>query len=381
MSKSDKTEKGKAWEEPDSVPETVPKGENMKKRRSTKRILLIVLLSVLSVCLVLAVVAGIMIKSVLSDIKRVGDETVVTLSREEIEAEVDMSDTTPVEVAPTIKTGNDIINILLVGQDRREGEGRQRSDAMIFCTINQKTNTMTMTSFLRDLWVFIPDGERGYNERLNVAYMIGGFDLLNATLEYNFGIRADYNFEIDFSGFMTAIDTIGGVEVELTRAEANYLNRRGNWEVEENQGWQLKEGVNLLTGSQALAYSRVRGIDSDFVRTGRQRTVLTALLEKSKTLGIVNTYGLVAEIAPLLTTDMTDGEIMSLAMDIVPSLSEMETVSQRIPMDGQWYDKVTSGGAQVIGMTDDQKAENMKLLENIMETEEPEETGETKQTQ
>ena len=218
-----------------------------------KKIILIVLLSVLSVCLILTVVAGIMIKSVLSDIKRVGDETVMTLSREEIEAEVDMSDTTPVEVAPAIKSGKDIINILLVGQDRREGEGRQRSDAMIFCTINKETNVMTMTSFLRDLWVFIPDGERGYNERLNVAYMIGGFDLLNATLEYNFGIHADYNFEIDFSGFMTAIDTIGGVEVELTRAEANYLNRRGNWEVEENQGWQLKEGVNLLTGSQALA--------------------------------------------------------------------------------------------------------------------------------
>lgn len=346
-----------------------------------KKIILIVLLSVLSVCLILTVVAGIMIKSVLSDIKRVGDETVMTLSREEIEAEVDMSDTTPVEVAPAIKSGKDIINILLVGQDRREGEGRQRSDAMIFCTINKETNVMTMTSFLRDLWVFIPDGERGYNERLNVAYMIGGFDLLNATLEYNFGIHADYNFEIDFSGFMTAIDTIGGVEVELTRAEANYLNRRGNWEVEENQGWQLKEGVNLLTGSQALAYSRVRGIDSDFVRTGRQRTVLTALLEKSKTLGLMDTYSLISEIAPLLTTDMTDGEIMSLAMDVVPSLSEMETVSQRIPMDGQWYDKVTSGGAQVIGMTDAQKAENMKLLENIMEAEKPEETEETKQTQ
>ncbi len=334
-----------------------------------KKIILIVLLSFLSICLVLAVVAGIMIKGVLSDIKRVDQETVVTLSQEEIAAEVDMSDTTPIEVAPTIKSGKDIINILLVGQDRREGEGRQRSDSMILCTINQKNKTLTMTSFLRDLWVYIPTGERGYNERLNVPYMIGGFDLLNDTLEYNFGIRADYNFEIDFSGFMKAIDTIGGVEVELTADEAWYLNRRGNWEVEENQGWQLKKGVNLLTGSQALAYSRIRGLDSDFVRSGRQRTVLNALLEKAKTLSLVDTYSLISEIAPLLTTDMTDGEIMNLAMDVVPLFSEMTTVSQRIPMDGQWYDKTTAGGAAVIGMTEKQKAENLKLLTAIMEVE------------
>ena len=333
---------------------------------------MIILLAVLSICLVLAVVGGIMIKSLLSDIKRVDDETVVTKSREEIEAEVDMSDTTPVEEAQTIKSGKNIINILLVGQDRRAGESRQRSDAMILCTINKETKTMTMTSFLRDLWVYIPDGERGYNERLNVPYMIGGFDLLNDTLEYNFGVRADYNFEIDFSGFMTAIDTIGGVEVELTADEAWYLNRRGNWEVEENQGWQLKKGVNLLTGSQALAYSRIRGLDSDFVRSARQRTVLTALLEKAKTLSLAETYSLISEIAPLLTTDMTDGEIMSLAMDVVPMFSEMETVSQRIPMDGQWFDKTTPGGAAVIGMTEKQKEENLKLLVTLMEVEEEE---------
>lgn len=340
-----------------------------------KKVLLIILLSFLSVLLVLAIVAGIMLKGVLSDIKRVDGETVMTYSREELQGIVDMSDTTPVEEANTITTGKNIVNILLVGQDRREGENRQRSDAMILCTVNKESGTMTMTSFLRDLWVYIPDGDRGYNERLNVAYMIGGFPLLNDTLEYNFGIRADYNFEIDFNGFMTAIDTIGGVEVELTGAEARYLNRRGNWEVEENQGWQLQEGVNLLTGSQALAYSRIRGLDSDLVRTGRQRTVLTALLEKSKTLGLTKTYSLIAEIAPLLTTDMTDGEIMSLAMDIVPMFSEMATVSQRIPMDGQWYDKVTEGGAQVIGMTDAQKEENLKLLADIMEAEKTETAG------
>ena len=124
-------------------------------------------------------------------------------------------ETDPVtEQAETIFKGTDTVNILLVGQDRRahEGEGPQRTDAMILCTINKSTKTLTMTSFMRDLWVYIPEM---YNQRLNMPYKLGGFPLLNDTLDYNFGISADYNVEIDFSGFMEAIDIIGGVEIEL----------------------------------------------------------------------------------------------------------------------------------------------------------------------
>lgn len=339
--------------------------------------MLIVLVVIFSLLLIGALAVGIMIKSVLSDIKRV-DETDAegnvqheTYSREQlIEESIDVTNTDPVvEEADTIVTGENIINILLVGQDRREGQGRQRSDSMILCTINKEKKTMTMTSFMRDLWVYIP----GYfNERLNVPYMLNGFPTLNETLNYNFGVSADNCFEIDFDGFMSAIDVVGGVEIELTGAEARYLNRWGNWDVEANQGWQLKEGVNLLNGSQALAYSRIREIGDDFERTERQRNVLMALFEKAKTLGPLDTYDLIAEIAPLLTTNLSDGEIMKLAFEIVPLISDLEVISQRIPMDGQFQYYTTSGGAEVLRLTEAQLLENKKLLEGIMEAEETE---------
>jgi len=266
--------------------------------------------------------------------------------------------------AETIFKGEDVINILLVGQDRRENEGDspQRTDAMILCTINKKTGTLTMTSFMRDLWVYIPEH---YNQRLNMPYKLGGFPLLNKTLDYNFGVSADYNVEIDFSGFMEAIDVVGGVEIELTDAEAKYLNKRGNWDIETNQHWQLKEGLNLLTGSQALAYSRIRQIGTDFGRTNRQRTVLTALIEKVKTLGGAELFDLARKLFPLIRTDMSNNQILGLIVEMLPVLSDLEIVSQRIPTDKQ-YEFAKKGGADVIVMNTNQMKVNKELLAAAM---------------
>ena len=276
----------------------------------------------------------------------------------------------PVETDPytskvdEIIKGKGVINILLVGQDRRYGEGKQpqRTDAMILCTLNVNKKTLTMTSFMRDVWVYIPDH---YNQRLNIPYMVGGFPLLNETLNYNFGVSADYNAEIDFSGFMEAIDVVGGVEIELTSAEAAYLNRRGNWDVEENKNWNLKKGVNLLNGSQALAYSRIRQIGDDFGRTNRQRTVLTQLIDKIKTLKSSEVFDLVQELIPLISTDMTNAEIIDLVMDVIPMLSELEIVSQRIPVDNQ-YSFGKKGEASVIVLDTKQIEANRKVLEDTI---------------
>lgn len=323
--------------------------ENEKKKLTGKKKLLITLAVILSVLLICSVAVFIFVDSILGDLGRLDSNS--TLSPEELESLVGdaTGDTIPdYNKAEPILKGNDVINILLVGQDRRSGEAkRTRSDAMILCTINTSENTLTMTSFMRDLWVYIPDH---YNNRLNVPYAKGGFKLLNQTLEYNFGISADYNVEIDFNGFMEAIDAVGGVEIELTSAEANYLNDRGNWDLEENQNWNLKKGVNLLNGSQALAYSRIRKIDSDFRRTERQRVVLTALLEKAETLSVTELYDLVKRIVPMLATDMTGNQIWGLVLEMLPMLSDLNVVSQRIPLDGK-YSYANKNGASVITLS------------------------------
>lgn len=329
-----------------------------------KRKLITVLCVILAVLLVFAAGAYIWLDSLLSNIDREGND--VTIGTDELASMVDPTDTNPViGQAEAIPTGKNVINVLLVGQDRREGEARMHSDSMILCTINKTTKTLTMTSFMRDMWVYIPDH---YNERINVPYMIGGFDLLNATLDYNFGVKADYNVEIDFAGFMSAIDLIGGIDIELTEAEASYLNRRGNWDIEENQNWQLTEGVNHLTGSQALAYSRIRAIGDDFGRTNRQRIVLNELLNKAKAMSATELYDLVKAVIPLMYTDMTNPQIMGLMLEVVPMLSDLKVVSQRIPMDGQ-FSFAKKNYAEVIELSPANFEANKQLLIDAMKEE------------
>lgn len=330
-----------------------------QKRKSLKR-LVIVLSIILAILLVAAAAIYFVTDSFLGDIGQLDSHP--TLSQDQLASEFgddDLSETDPMsEHAQTIFSGDDVVNILLVGQDRRGGDSPQRTDAMILVTINKAKKTITMTSFMRDLWVYIPEH---YNQRLNVPYMLGGFPLLNDTLNYNFGIKADYNVEIDFSGFMKAIDVVGGVNIELTSAEAKYLNKWGNWDVEENQHWKLKEGANLLTGSQALAYSRIRQIGSDFGRTNRQRTVLNALIDKVKTSSVTELYALAKEIIPLIRTDMDTNQIFGLIMDMVPMLPDMQIVSQRIPMDEE-YTSANKNGASVIVLKPEQLEKNIQLI-------------------
>lgn len=250
--------------------------------------------------------------------------------------ELDPSDIDWGDPATQIGGGKDVINILLVGQDRREGEGRCRSDSMILCTINKSAKTLTMTSFMRDMYVQIP----GYSDnRINASYAFGGMELLDQCLNVNFGIVVDGNIEVDFSGFQEAIDIVGGVDIELTAAEAQYLNRRGNWDLENNAGqWNLTEGLNHLNGSQALAYSRIRYVgNGDYGRTNRQRTVLTKLLEKAKGLSLSEADKLLKKILPLLATDLTEKQIVRLVMEMLPVLSDLSINTQQIPADGAHY--------------------------------------------
>ena len=336
----------------------------MNSQSSGKKKLLIILAVVVAVLLVLAVGVYLWADSFLGSIGRLDQPA--TLSPDQLETifgDGETVETDPVvDQAETIFKGKDVVNILLVGQDKRGGDEPQRTDAMILCTINKATKTLTMTSFMRDMWVYIPEY---YNQRINLPYQLGGFELLNDTLEYNFGVHADYNVEIDFSGFMQAIDAIGGVEINLTAAEAKYLNKRGNWGVESNQDWDLKEGANLLNGSQALAYSRIRQIGTDFGRTNRQRTVLTELVDKAKTLDATEMYGLAKQIIPLLRTDMSNSQIFGLILDMVPILSDIEIVSQRIPMDGE-YSYANKNGADVIVLSNSQLETNKQLLAEAM---------------
>ena len=309
-----------------------------------------ILILLLILAILIVSLAAYAYNNILGKINRV-DGSEVTLSQEEIEAienetdppeeltgDLDEHDGVLDENADLIAKGDHIINILLIGQDRRPGETRARSDSMILCTIDTREKTLVMTSFLRDLYVDIPDwnGRTYQDNRLNACYAFGGMGMLDLALEKNFGIQVDHNLEVDFSGFSEIIKIFGGVTIDLTRAEANYL------------GGGLKEGTNFLNPEQALAYSRIRYLDSDFGRTNRQRNVLTALFNSIKTMNSDQLSQLINNILPMITTDMTNADITGYMVKLIPILPELEISTQHIPAPGTYKSCYVRGMAVLV---------------------------------
>lgn len=196
-----------------------------------------------------------------------------------------------------------IVNILLVGVDYGdeevvmfEGAYLPRSDSMILISINTITNVINMVSLSRAAYVAIPGHG---NKRLNTAHAYGGAALLVETIQQNYKIRIDKYITVDISGFEQIINAIGGVTITLTAEEANrVIGKRA-------------AGTYELNGSEAVTYSRLRSIDSDRARTGRQRTVLNAIVTKLKSASVTTLLGLLDEVLPLVTTNFSKTELIS----------------------------------------------------------------------
>lgn len=317
-----------------------------KKNNTLKTILLILLLLLLA----LIVAATIFVVSTLNKINRV-DPNGSYLSPEEA-ATLDLGDdydpnnteevpdmTWPDEVEELIGEDDNITNILLIGQDRRPGEVRARSDAMILVSINKEKKTISMVSFLRDNYVQIPDGYM--DNRLNAAFAFGGMQLLDDTLALNFGVKIDRNVEVDFESFTKVIDLVGGVDVELTAAEVEYMDPKGKL--------GLREGMNHLNGEMALNYSRIRKLDSDFGRTGRQRNVLNAVAASVKNMSISDVLTLANEVLPMLTTDMSNSEMIKYVTEFLPILISADGInSTRVPVGEEYYYATIRGMSVVV---------------------------------
>lgn len=240
---------------------------------------------------------------------------------------VDWSDVTfTTQPASPEELGDHVVNILLVGQDARPGEPPQRSDSMIMITFNKITGQIMLTSFTRDQYVQIP----GFGAtKLCHAYAYGGMTLLNQTIYDHYGVEIDGNVTVSFEGFAGIVDMLGGVDVNMTEAEAKEIRRLSGGK------WKLTPGMNHLTGEQALAYSRIRYIgNGDFERTDRQRKVLTALLDKCRDMSIPELNDLLWTALPMLSTDLTDVQIISYALELLPLIKDLKVQTQRIPADG-----------------------------------------------
>lgn len=247
-----------------------------------------------------------------------------------------------IEGASLISDKN-VRNILLIGCDKANG-GSSRSDSIMIASVNKTTGRITVCSILRDTHLYIP-GKR--EAKVNSAYAWGGANLLIQTIEHNFGIKIDDYATVNFEMFTALVDGLGGVDVEVTEDEADYINNRHRYGKEKKPDtFESGESVHL-NGYQALWYSRIRKLDSDFMRTQRQRKVISAIASKVKgQINPIGIFGLVStakEVAPYIETTLSTSDfwslIFSLSGCLAKSGADMDKllVSQQIPFDDTWW--------------------------------------------
>lgn len=217
----------------------------------------------------------------------------------------------------------DVMNILLIGSDTRDNsyENIGNTDSMILASINTRDKNIKLTSFMRDMYVTIP----GYGKnRLNAAYAYGGPELLFKTLKSNFDVDVDKYVCVNFNNFRKIINKVGGIDIELTAAEARYMNKYSK----KYNTKTVKAGLQTLDGSQALSYARCRKIDSDFGRTERQRKVILAFVEKIKDSNVLEINSLLNELLPTVYTNVSKLEILSLMVNSYSYLNtDIETLN------------------------------------------------------
>lgn len=248
-----------------------------------------------------------------------------------------------------------VLNVMLFGEDTRENASTGQSDTMVLMSIDARHKKIKMLSLLRDTYVDIP----GYGEnRLNAAYSLGGASLTVKTIQSNYGIKIDKYAVVNFSGFRKIIEALGGIDIELTpdeidyinwqfwiNAQPDYKNNTGDYRevVRENLRYvwltsvgedempikksELDFKVNSsgevtakvrLNGREALWHARNRGEDGicsgdDFVRTQRQRDVIGVIINQLKNSDLATIQSVIYEIGPLITTNLKTSQILSLA--------------------------------------------------------------------
>jgi LCP family protein required for cell wall assembly len=229
------------------------------------------------------------------------------------------------------------VNIVLLGSDQRPEDGGFRTDTILLLTLNPKEGTASLTSFPRDLFVYIPGWTM---QRINTAHAHGGFETTAMTFEYNLGVRPDHFVMINFGSFMAIIDSLGGIDVQVA---VPLTDQR------EGPGYTtIPAGLNHMDGETALWYVRSRYTSNDFDRTRRQQEVIQAVFERLLSLDAITRAPELYQIyLENVTTDLKFGDIAPL-VPLGARLTDMEKIHHYYIGPGEVSGWVTPTGAQVL---------------------------------
>lgn len=217
-------------------------------------------------------------------------------------------------------------NIALLGIDSRAddyGLGN-RSDCIIIASINQETNEVKLISVYRDTYVYVTESGKERLDKITHAYSYGGAQNTLKSLNEALDLNITEFVTVNFDAVIAAVDSLGGVYIDIDSSEVNYINDYID-ATSESSGVKSSHithaGNQKLDGVQAVSYSRVRyTAGGDYKRTERMRTVVEAMLSKAKTLGIGQLNSFADTILPKIRTNISSSEIWGL----VPKLASFK---------------------------------------------------------
>lgn len=320
-----------------------------KSKKTTKRVIITILLILLLFIAAVFAFAWNKLGLLQYDDGTVDDADVAVedVSEENILSEEDLEglvilDGEPVIPDMDIYDDKNVVNILLIGTDERTKQfnTNARSDSMILISINKDKDTVKLVSLERGMGVPVLSGQyEGQYDWLTHIFRYGGADLLMETVETCFRVKVDKYVRVNFNTLTQIVDSIGGVEIALTAEEASYMSSY----------YDVKTGTNLFNGNEALFYSRIRKIDSDWGRVVRQRNVIQSAFMAAKGMSLVEINTAVNEILPLIQTNLTKAEIAALIIE-APSLVGKEMDQITIPKKGTYGGMTGMGGRSLFAV-------------------------------
>ena len=254
-------------------------------------------------------------------------------------------------------------NVLLLGTDTRVSYEAARSDTMMICSINKVDGRIKLTSIMRDTAVKI----NGKTTRINSAYFYGGPQLAMKIVNEYFGMNISSYVVVDFSGFASIAEALGGVDMNITKAEMDWINHnvqeqykllytQKKMDYEDAKAGVLANqlttyGSNIhLSGMQTLGYARIRKTDSDYARAERQRAVLNALLEKLKGADATKLMTLAVANASCYKTNLSINNIVSLGLTVLGNGSFSGASELRLPVNGTYKEEARNNDAMLYDM-------------------------------
>jgi LCP family protein required for cell wall assembly len=238
---------------------------------------------------------------------------------------------------PPFPVAKGTVNLLVLGSDTRPGFYGSRTDTIMIISLNRTDGKVSMISIPRDLYVYIPGWKVN---RINTADQHGGPELVAMTILYNLGVEIHYWVRVSFNGFITAVNTLGGLEIDVPETIYDEC---------DEVAVKYEQGLNHMDGYTALCYARVRKSSSDFARIKRQQQVIKAVFDKVLSIGgITKVPQLYSQFGDLVESNMELGDIVPLvplAASIAMDTSHIEGYSIDRTMVTPYR---TSGGGAVL---------------------------------